>query len=351
MSEPSNANDARKSPLKWLVKVVRKTCKWAWIFFLAFLVTWAGLAIYFSNLPWKPLRVVLALAFMAFGVWALLASRNWRMRAIFAGLFLVVLAWWASIRPPTGRVWRPEVAIMPRAIIHSDHVQLLNCRNFNYRSTDDFTVRYENRDVSLAHLVSVDFYISYWGPARFVGHTFVSFCFDNASPVCISIEMRPTVGQGFSVIGSLFKQYQLIYVVGDERDLVRVRTNFRHERVYLYHIRGTPEGARKLFQAYLDRINELADHPEFYHLLKNSCTVNIVRYANTAGKNWVIDYRLRLNGLADRFLYEHGYLDTSLPFRELRRRSQINDAAETSDDAPNFSDRIRAALPVLQPAH
>lgn len=237
---------------------------------------------------------------------------------------------------------------MPRAIINGDRVRLVGCRNFDYRSTDDFNARYEDREVSLTNLVSVDLFISYWHPGV-VAHTFVSFCFDNARPVCISIEVKPELGKTFSVIPTLFKQFQLIYVVGDERDLVRVRTNYRHEEVYLYHIRATPEKARRLFQVYLERINKLADHPEFYHLLKNSCTVNIVRYANAVGRKGRFDYRHWLNGLVDRYLYEKGYLDTSLPFSELRRRSRINETAQAADQAADFSDRIRASLPMPQP--
>jgi hypothetical protein len=212
------------------------------------------------------------------------------MRVAFAGLFLVVLLWFVSIRPSFDRPWRPEVAVMPRAIINGDRVRLTGFRNFDYRSTDDFTVRWEEREVSLAHLTSLACFISYWsvGP---VGHTFVSFVFDNAPPVCISIETKPEKGEGFAPVASLFKQFELIYVVGDERDIVRVRTNYRNEEVYLYRIQTPPEGARRLFLVYLERINELADRPEFYHLLKNSCTINIVRYANAAGRTGRFDIR------------------------------------------------------------
>ena len=177
----------------------------------------------------------------------------------------------------------------------------------------------------------------------------MSFVFDNAPPICISIETRPELGEGFSPIASLFKQFELIYVVGDERDLVGVRTNYRHEEVYLYHIRMSPENARRLFLIYLDRINELANRPEFYHLLSNSCTVNIVRYARAAGKAAPFDIRYYLNGFADRYLYRIGVVDTTLPFADLRRRSRINDAAQAADRAPDFSRRIRASVPSLQP--
>jgi hypothetical protein len=312
------------------------------------LLGWATLAIYYSNLPWFWARASLAAGFLAFGVWALWLTRRPRMPWLFAGLFLAVALWWSTILPSNDRAWRPEVAVMPRATISGDHVHITGVRNFEYRSRDDFTVRYEARDVSLSHLTAVDFFLSFWmqGP---IGHTFVSFIFDNAPPIAVSIETRPEVGEGYSPIASLFKQYELIYVVGDERDLVRVRTDYRNEEVFLYHIRISPESARRLFLIYLERINELADHPEFYHLLSNSCTINIVRYANAAGRIGQFDFRHLLNGLIDRYFYDAGLVDTSIPFDELRRCAHINKAAVAAGDAPDFSRRIRASIPDLHP--
>jgi len=207
-----------------------------------------------------------------------------------------------------------------------------------------FTVRYEDREVQLSHLTGLDFYVSYWSEGV-VGHTFVSFLFDNAPPLSISIETRPEVGEGFNPIASLFKQFELIYVVGDERDLVRVRTNYRKETVYLYRLNSSPADVRRLLLIYLDRINELADHPEFYHLLSNSCTINIIRYANAAGRTGSFDIRHLLNGLIDSYLYHSGRVDTTLPFEELRRRSLINAVAQAADNARDFSERIRTGLP------
>jgi Domain of unknown function (DUF4105) len=155
------------------------------------------------------------------------------------------------------------------------------------------------------------------------------------------------VGEGFNPVASLFKQFELIYVVGDERDLVRVRTNFRKETVFLYRLNASPDNARRLLMVYLKRINELADRPEFYHLLSNSCTINIIRYLNAAGRRGRFDIRHLLNGLIDSYLYHSGRIDTTLPFDELRRRSQINEAAQAADDASDFSERIRASLPTI----
>ena len=233
---------------------------------------------------------------------------------------------------------------MPRAFIEGDHVRITGVRNFDYRSRNDFSVHYEEREVDLSHLTGLDFFVSYWSEGP-VAHTFVSFVFDNAAPLSISIETRPEVGRGFEPIASMFKQFELIYVVGEERDLVGVRAIHRRETVYLYHLNSSPADVRRLLLVYLARINELADRPEFYNLLTNSCTINIIRYANAAGRQGRFDIRHLFNGLFDSYLYYSGRVDTTLPFDELRRRSLINKAAQAADGAPDFSERIRASVP------
>jgi Domain of unknown function (DUF4105) len=325
--------------LGWLIAAV-------WFLCQVVLILWATLAIYYSNLPWPSLRLALAIAFAVFAIWVIWVSPRRRAFVALILLYLGVVAWWISISPSHRRQWRPEVAVMPRAYIDGDRVRLTGVRNFEYRTRDDFTVRYDEREVSLSHLTALDFYVSYWSEGL-VGHTFLSFIFDNAPPLSISIETRPEVGEGFAPIASLFKQFELIYVVGDEQDLVGVRTNQRHETVYLYRLNGSTDDERRLLLVYLARINELADRPEFYHLLSNSCTVNIVRYMNAAGRVGRFDIRHLFNGLIDNYLYYSGRVDTSLPFDELRRRSLINEAAHEADGAPDFSERIRASLPTI----
>src|SRR6476620_7006709 len=324
----------------WSGRAARILCQ-------ALLVAWGTLAIYFSNLPWAVARLALAACFAVVSLWLLWLSRQRRAFVFFIALFAGVVAWWVSIMPSHHRPWRPEVAVMPRATIDGDRVHITGVRDFDYRSRDDFTVRYEEREVQLSHLTGLDFFVSYWSEGP-VAHTFASFIFDNAAPLSISIETRPEVGEGFDPLASLFKQFELIYVVGNERDHVRVRTNYRKETVYLYHLNSPVDNVRRLLLVYLERINELADRPEYYHLLSNSCTINIIRYANAAGRTGRFDIRHLLNGLIDSYLYHSGRVDTTLPFEELRRRSLINTAAQAADDAPDFSDRIRASLPTAR---
>ncbi len=330
--------------MRWPLALLRYLLKALWVLVQALIVVWVCLAIYYSNLPWPLARAGLAVSFLLFGAWALGWSRSRRAISIFAMLSLAVVVWFSSIAPSHDREWRREVAVMPRAIIDGDRVRLVDVRNFEYRSRHDFTEHFEEREVLISHLVALDFFVSFWTPGP-VGHTFVSFIFDNAPPVSISIETRPEVGESFDPLASLFKQFELIYVVGDERDVVGSRTTHRNEEVYLYRVQSSPEAVRRLFRIYLDRINELHDRPEFYHLLSNSCTINIVRYANAAGRVGRFELRHLLNGLIDGYLYASGRLDPNYPFEELRRRGHINAAARAAGEDPDFSSLIRADVP------
>src|SRR5262245_66091680 len=130
-----------------------------WVVCQIVLITWGTLAIYYSNLPWAALRLTLAVAFAAFAVLACWVSSRRGMSAVFLGLFFAVVVWWISIPPSHDRPWRQEVAVMPRAIIDGDRVRITGVRNFDYRSRNDFTVRYEEREISLSHLKAIHFFL------------------------------------------------------------------------------------------------------------------------------------------------------------------------------------------------
>lgn len=309
----------------------------------ALLVVWAGFAIWFWPLGSNGWRLGAAVAFVGFGVWALWLARSRRVLLVFAGAYAVLLLGWTAIHPHLYRQWRPEVAVLPRAYVSGDRVRIVGVRDFEYRTRDDFNPRYREREVRLSRLNGVDFYISYWMPGP-IGHTFLSFTFEDVDPISISIEARPEAHEGFAPVASLFKQFELIYVVGEERDIVGVRTNHRAEDVYLYRVGTTPENARRLFTIYLERINELATRPEFYHLLSNNCTLNIVRYANAVGPGSRFDIRHYLNGLFDGYLYQRELLDVSLPFEQLRQRARINEAARAAGSGEDFPRKIRVHL-------
>jgi len=325
---------------------------------LVFIVSaaWGVLALYYSDLDSGTLRSWLAGSFALISLVMLsgLALRRWRWRAVSAYVlvFAGLLAWWSGIEPSNNRAWQPEVAIMPAVTIDGDQVTVRNIRNFIYRTETDFTPAYYDKTFDLAKLDSVDLIASYWaGPA--IAHIFVTFNFGPDEHLSISIERRDEVGETYSTVKGLFKQFELFYVVADERDVVRLRTNVRQaepEEVYIYRLKAPVEFSRRLFLEYVHKIDDLATHPEFYNTLTTNCTGNIWLHSKVNPGSVPYSWKILLSGYVPEYLYELGRLDASLPFPELRERSHVNAAALAFDQAGNFSTAIRAGLPGMATA-
>lgn len=303
---------------------------------------WATGALYF-DLPAPPaIRNVTALLWLI-GVpvaWFWIRPRRWA-RLLICFLFAVIIAWWINISPRQDRDWKPDVAVLGNAVIDGDKVTIHNVRNFDWHSLDDFTPRYETRSYNLSRLLGADLFVIYWG-SPLIAHTIASFDFGDQGRICFSIETRPARGQDYSAIGGLYKQFELIYVAVDERDAIRVRTNFRKdEEVYLYHLHLPMEEIRARFLEYLKRMNQLYVRPEWYNALTSNCTTNI-RTQHVVAKPAPWDWRILVNGKGDELLYERGVLDRTLPFAELKRRAHVNRRGKAADDAPDFSERIRS---------
>jgi hypothetical protein len=307
---------------------------------------WATLAIYYSDLTGASLRLGLATAFALGTLGAFLFLSNRRRTLLgFGAAFALLLLWWMSIEPSNRRDWQTEVAVLPYATQAGDLVTLHNVRNFDYRTEQDFVARYDDRTFNLRTLDTVDLIAVYWAGDA-IAHIIVSFGFAG-DHVAISIETRKEKGEAYSSIAGFFKRYELIYVVGDERDLIRVRTNYRQpqELVYLYRTRAGPEAARRLFLEYVQKINQLRDSPEFYNTLTTNCTTDVWLLVRALSGRFPLDWRVLLSGHFPEYAYDLDSLETSLPFEELKARSLINDKAHAADQDPDFSARIRDGLP------
>jgi len=303
------------------------------------LTPWAAAALYFDLLPGTSLRTLGASSYGLAMVGALLTFRG-RGKAIAICLagFALVLAWWLTLKPSNDRAWQPDVAQTAWAEIDGDHVTIHNVRNCDYRTEGDYTPHWETRAYDLAQIRGMDIFLTYWG-SPWIAHPIVSFQFGDNDYIAMSIETRKEVGEQYSAIRGFFRYYELIYTVSDERDVVRLRTNYRKgEETYLFHTRATPEHARATFLNYLKKINRIRNRPEWYNALTNNCTTNI---ATLAGEPQ-LDWRVLLNGRADQMLFERGDLATgNLPFAQLKQQAHINAAARAANDAPDFSRRIR----------
>jgi hypothetical protein len=308
---------------------------------------WIALAIHYRfRSPWLrwfassvPFVVVGAsLAVLPLVPWAL---------AVWLGLLAITVAWWYSLRPKSDGDWEVGTEVLPRAEIVGDTLCVRNFRNFTYETENTPIPRYEERTYDLAKISSLDFFLSHWsGPV--MAHTLVSFGFDDGQFLCVSVEARRERWQSYSPIGGMFRSYPLIFVLGDERDIIRLRTNIRRDRVYMYRLRLPPQQLRRLLLDYVSRLERLAEQPAWYNSVTSNCTTNLF-YQGHARAPWWMKAGIFLNGFAARTMYRLGYLSSALPFQELQARSDIRERALAAGDAADFSQQIRSQLVIPQP--
>lgn len=225
--------------------------------------------------------------------------------------------------------------------IAGDDISIENIRNFSYRGRDDFTPAYETKKLHLSDLQTIDMVVSYWSSAL-IAHVFLSFGFADGQYVAISIEIRRRKGQKYSSLAGFFRQYEMFYVVADERDLIGQRAVARGEEVYLYRLQSPDDIKREVFLSYLARIEHLAENPEFYNTLTNNCTTNIFTHANAGAKRIPFNWRVLASGYVDQYAYDLGILDQKTDFKTLKAKSRIS--PDIPLDAADYSARIRRSL-------
>jgi hypothetical protein len=310
------------------------------------LTAWAALAIHYSDLS-PTIRNPLAIAFVVgTAVACAVLPRRRRTLVGFLVAFAVVVVWWLRIAPSNDRDWQRDVVRLPWADVNGERITIHDIRNFDYRSESDYTPRWYDATFDLADLRSADLIAVYWmGDA--IAHVMVSFGFTGDRYLAVSIETRKERGESYSTLAGFFKQYELIYVVADERDVIRLRTSFREPRedVYVYRVQVPRENVRRFFLDYIRSINELKDHPAFYNTLTTNCTTAVLVHTRVNPGSPPLSWKVLLSGYVPAYAYELGRLDTSLPFDELRRRSRVNERAVAADDEPDFSRRIREGIP------
>jgi hypothetical protein len=267
---------------------------------------------------------------------------GWRAVGVNVVLAGLVTAGWWMLKPLQYRDWKPEVALVPWAEVKGDVVTIHHVRNFEYRTKDDFDVRHEQRQYRMSQLRGVDLFLNYWG-SPLMAHPILSFDFGPDGRVCFSVETRPERGEAYSALRGLYRGFELICIVADERDVVRVRSNYRDgEDVYLYRLRmADPKTA---FLEYMEMLNRLRAAPKWYNAITQNCTTSL-RSQRSRENRAAWDWRMLVNGYFDELLYEREQIDASLPFAELRRASLINERARAADADPEFSSRIREGLP------
>lgn len=257
--------------------------------------------------------------------------------AVVAYTILVI-----AVRPSNDRDWTTDQAVLPYAEINGDQVSVHNIRNFSYTSTSDYTPNYYDTTFDLSKIKNVYFIVEPFSGYVGAAHTFLSFEFEDNRFVSISVEIRKEKGESFSAVKGVLRQYELTYVIADERDVVKLRSNYRKDKVFVYPIKTTPEKMRAVFLNMIERANKLKDKPVFYNTLFSNCTTNLAKHVNeiTPGRvSWNITYLLPEN--SDKYVYDVGLIDNTLPFDETRAAHFINDLAVQYANNSDFSLKIR----------
>jgi hypothetical protein len=306
------------------------------LFVLVLVTAWCAMALFF--VPPAEFRNPAGITFLIL-IFASLFSSKHRKKLVW-GLCFAVIAWHLSLKPTNYRDWSADNMKIPSITIEGDKISVKNVRNFKYVTEDNFTPIFDDREYDLSKIESVDLVVVYWG-MKAIAHTMLSFGFKDGQYLTFSVETRKAVGAQYSALKGFFKVYELIYIAGDERDLIRVRSNFRKEDVYLYRLVTPPGRARKIFLDYIQKADRLDDTPEFYNALDDNCTTNLFKHFEDVNPALKFDYRVLLNGYIDEMTYELGGFKTKLPFPEYKKISLINDLALEAHDSPDFSKIIR----------
>lgn len=329
---------------------LRRVMLAAWMALLLALSAWGLLALHYSDIASPLLRRGVMLLFTAGALAAAFLVMKGKKRLAltgFAVIFCTLVLWWRAIPPSNARDWQTDVSRLAYAEVDGERVTIHNIRNFNYRSEFDYIPAWYDKTYDLGKLRSVDLIAVYWmGPA--IAHTMLSFGFEGGDQLAISIETRKERGEAYSTLKGFFKQYELYYVVADERDVIRLRTNYRlnpPEDTYLYRVRGPAANARRLFLAYVDRINSLHRRPEFYNTLVDNCTTGIWMNTRINPGHLPLSWKILASGYVPHYLYAHGRLENGMSFEALRRRAHVNARARAADQAADFSRLIRLGLP------
>jgi hypothetical protein len=246
-------------------------------------------------------------------------------------------------RPSANLDWVADQSVLAESTFDKNLVHIKNIRNTNYRTTTDFDIRYYDKTFDLDKINSVWYMIEpFSGQKQGTAHTLLSFGFDDGSYVSISAEIRKEKGEAFSVVKGLLRQYELVYIVADEQDVIKLRSNYRKDEVFLYPVNASKEKIRELFVSMLTRANKLAAEPEFYNTFTNNCTTSIVAHVNEISPKKVpFSFKVVMPAYSDELAQQIGLLDDSISLEALRAKYKINERAERYGDDPEFSKGIR----------
>ena len=313
----------------------------------AIIFGWAVLVLYFSPLLLESLRKYGVLFYCVF---FLLSICGGKLRSACRGLFLVstllIIYGWISLTPSTERNWAPEYRIMPSFEFDGDNVTIRNIRRFHYLSAKDSIPEYYDKTVKVSELSGLDILASYWA-GKSIAHIMISFAFNETDFIAISIETRREANEEYSTVAGFFRNFELMYVVADERDLIGVRTTYRDppESVYLLRTNMALSTARRFFLDYANAINQLSTNPEFYNTILTNCTSQVFFHTRVTENKLPYNWKLFLSGYVPDYLFDIHALAPGYALDQLLELGKVNERAVQAGNSDDFSIQIRKGVP------
>lgn len=274
--------------------------------------------------------------------WQILSNRKSVAFSEISNLALEMKTY-STIKPTHEKDWNIDHAKLPHAEINGDMIKIYNIRNFKYKDETIISPDFYNKTFDLKKLSKVYYVVSHFANFNGIAHTFLSFEFDDDKYISLSIEARRTKKQKeYSLLKGFFKQYEMIYVLGDENDILKVRTNIRKERVHFYPVNATPQKVREMFLAIIKRVNKIYTEAEFYNTADNNCTNNLVNHVVEITNHKIPwSYKIFLPGYSDKLAYQMNFIPTDKSFREIKKRYLIDNEKLINSNGENYSKAVR----------
>lgn len=267
-----------------------------------------------------------------------------RIKIIFLGIIVAVLVFLSFVllkKPSHDRDWELGQERLPKIDIVGDDIEISDFRDFVWNGSGKAEPRYVSRKHKLSEIRSVDVIISHFSDFEGLAHIFLSFGFVDGKHVVVSMETRREVGEEFSPILGLLNNFEIIYVVGSERDIVGLRTDVRDERVHIYPTVASPEKAKELFLKLAEDINRIYAKPKFYNTLLSNCTNVITRRVEDISElKFPLTYKTLLPGYFDEVLYGMELIPAAGNFEEIKKCHQV-DNGSVDYMAEGFEKKLR----------
>lgn len=274
--------------------------------------------------------------------WALMGQGKLLWLLVLTALGIVVAQVWFAYIPARGdRDWATELEHGVTADVTGSTVLLHNIRNFDWTRTS-FTPAWEERSVDADQITSVDVFTSVWGNPL-IAHLMVSFGFADGQHVVFSSEIRRTKDEEYSTLGGLVRQFELVLIAADERDVIHLRTDARDEQVSLFPLTLPPEQRKTLFMGFVQLGNDLAAQPQWYNTLTANCTTVPWRLARSLGDALPLDWRLVATAKIPGYLHDRGVLRPDLDLTQIEARAALPVFGPLPADGAAYSRAIRAA--------